>query len=61
MKTRTQDKQWATYCCGDRLLPCKYCKNDTWKSLGDQDCGDWEEEKFQCQTCRNVIYVELPD
>ena len=51
----------GTYCCGDRLLPCKKCGADHWKSQGDQDCGDWEEEVFKCQSCGNIIYVELPD
>jgi len=50
-----------TYCCGDRLLPCNKCGADYWKSLGDFDCGDWEEEQFKCQQCNNIIYVELPD
>lgn len=49
------------YCCGSRLLPCKRCGADVWKSDGDHDCGDWEEEQFVCQHCGNRIYVELPD
>lgn len=48
-------------CCGNRLLPCKKCSADVWKSRGDSDCGDWEEETFVCQHCGNVIHVELPD
>jgi DNA-directed RNA polymerase subunit RPC12/RpoP len=48
-------------CCGDRLLPCKKCGADVWKSAGDHDNGDWEEETFDCQHCGNRIYVELPD
>lgn len=54
-------KEWATFCCGDRLRPCQKCQKDTWKSRGDTDCGDWEEESFQYQSCGNIIYVELPD
>lgn len=50
-----------TFCCGSRLRPCKKCGADRWKSAGDQDCGDWEEEVFDCQHCGNRIYVELPD
>lgn len=50
-----------TYCCGNRLRPCKKCGADFWKSLGDNDCGDWEEEMFKCQQCNNIIYIELPD
>ena len=51
----------AAHCCGSRLLPCKRCGADAWKSRGDQDCGDWEEEVFACQHCGNAIHVELPD
>jgi len=51
----------GTYCCGDRLLPCKSCGADAWQSLGDTDCGDWEEESFKCTNCGKVIHVELPD
>jgi hypothetical protein len=36
MNKGLQEKQWPTYCCGDRLLPCKRCKNDTWKSKMNQ-------------------------
>ena len=53
-------KTKGTFFCGDRLLPCK-CGADNWKSLGDQDCGDWEEEQFICQSCNKIIYCELPD
>lgn len=49
-----------SYCCGDRLKPCS-CGVDHWISLGDNDCGDWEEEKFQCKGCGKIIYIELPD
>lgn len=49
-----------TFCCGDKLRPCE-CGADVWKSLGDFDHGDWEEEQFKCQHCGKVIYVELPD
>jgi len=52
---------WITTCCGDRLKPCKFCNKDMWKSQGDKDHGDWEEEVFRCQNCGNTIYVELPD
>jgi DNA-directed RNA polymerase subunit RPC12/RpoP len=48
------------YCCGNRLRPCK-CGADVWRSLGDSDCGDWEEERFECAHCGHRIYVELPD
>lgn len=48
------------HCCGDRLRPCK-CGADVWKSEGDRDCGDWDEEVFSCQHCGNRIHVELPD
>ena len=51
----------GTYCCGSRLKPCKECGEDTWESLGDRDCGDWDEESFQCLSCGNIIYIELPD
>lgn len=49
-----------SYCCGNRLKPCS-CGVDHWISLGDNDCGDWEEEKFQCKGCGKIIYIELPD
>lgn len=60
-ETSLVTKGWKTYCCGDELKPCKKCGKNMWKSLGDQDCGDWEEEQFKCQNCANIIYVELPD
>lgn len=59
--TPLEPGNWATYCCGDRLVPCKKCGKDQWESNGDQDCGDWEEEVFTCKSCGNRIYVELPD
>ena len=58
---KLRPQEWKTYCCGDQLKPCKECGLDMWKSLGDFDYGDWEEEQFQCQNCKNIIYVELPD
>lgn len=57
----TISKSSGTYCCDNRLLPCKRCGQDNWKSLGDQDCGDWEEEVFKCLSCNKIIYIELPD
>lgn len=50
-----------TYCCDNLLKPCGKCGADAWKSLGDHDCGDWEEEQFECTHCGRIIYVELPD
>lgn len=47
-------------CCGDRIKPCT-CGADVWKSCGDNDCGDWEEEIFECGHCGKRIYIELPD
>jgi len=61
MSTSKLPEPKPAFCCGDRLRPCKKCGADLWKSLGDFDCGDWEEEQFICQHCGNVIYVELPD
>lgn len=58
---KLQPQEWKTYCCGDLLKPCQSCHKNMWKSRGDIDCGDWEEESFQCQNCKNIIYVELPD
>lgn len=49
------------YCCGNRIKPCKQCGNDNWKSQGDRDRGDWDEEVFVCQSCGNRIHIELPD
>jgi DNA-directed RNA polymerase subunit RPC12/RpoP len=49
------------FCDGARLKPCKACGADVWKSEGDRDCGDWEEEVFSCQHCGNRIHVELAD
>ena len=49
------------FCNGARLLPCKTCGADAWASLGDRDCGDWDEEVFDCQHCGNRIRVELAD
>ena len=49
------------FCYGQRLAPCKCCGADIWKSLGDRDRGDWDEEIFVCQHCDNRIHVELPE
>lgn len=54
-------KPVPAFCCGDRLRPCEKCEADVWKSCGDNDHGDWNEEEFKCQHCGNHIYVELPD
>lgn len=43
------------------LLPCKKCGKDEWEYVRDVDHGDWCEEIFDCQSCGNRIYVELPD
>jgi rRNA maturation protein Nop10 len=48
------------YCCGYRLRECENCGADRWESLGDRDCGDWDEETFECKECGHRIYVELP-
>jgi hypothetical protein len=48
------------YCCGRQLNPCSKCGADVWKSIGDRDCGDWDEEVFECQHCKNRIHIELP-
>lgn len=58
--TDTPPEPQPAYCCNSRLKPCA-CGADVWQSLGDYDCGDWEEERFQCQHCKKTIYVELPD
>lgn len=47
-------------CCGDRLKPCS-CGADVWEYIDDHDNGDWCEASYECQHCRKVIYVELPD
>jgi len=61
MNVNTLPEPTPTYCCGDRLKPCKECGTDSWKSLGDRDNGDWCEEVFKCGHCGNIIYIELPD
>lgn len=43
------------------LKPCPKCKVDHWIYVREQDCGDWEEEIYDCKNCGHRIYVELPD
>lgn len=47
-------------CCGNRLSSCRICGADVWKSMGDRDRGDWDEEVFECGNCQHRIHVELP-
>jgi hypothetical protein len=32
-----------------------------WKYLQDRDCGDWDEEVYECENCGAIDYRELPD
>jgi hypothetical protein len=43
------------------LKPCKNCDHDDWEYLDDHDNGDWCEASYQCNHCKRIIYVELPD
>lgn len=56
----TLPKPVPAYCDGYRIKPCK-CGADVWKSQGDRDCGDWDEEIFDCDHCGKRIRIELGD
>lgn len=47
--------------CGAQLKPCDVCGADAWRHIDDHDNGDWEEASYECQHCKRMIYVELPD
>ena len=45
------EQRYSTTCCGE----------SKWAYLNDCDNGDWCEAKYQCDGCKKIIYIELPD
>ena len=52
--------KYSEFACMGRLNHCS-CGANKWVYLRDSDHGDWCEEVFECDECKKVIYVELPD
>ena len=55
------EQRYSTTCRGETLMPCQKCGESKWVYLNDRDNGDWCEAKYQCDGCKKIIYIELPD
>lgn len=55
------EQRYSTTCCGETLMPCQNCGESKWAYLNDRDNGDWCEASYQCDGCKKIIYIELPD
>lgn len=41
---------------------CKYCKEETvYYEIWESGCGGFEDEKYTCESCDKIWWVEGPD